>query len=220
MSIYVIINNHIIYLLSIIGAIYYYMSKYLPQVLIGLLSGAAIISLAISIFFVVKTVRHQYRLRYSITIISLRTNKFFYFLLDILLLCAAFFCIAFIVNPVGNFLTKELFAIWKMNIFLVRITLGLLLIIIISVLAISVMLSFAKNAVVNDGIFTSVYFFDWHHLYDFYFEKKGNSVVISNNRNGALTLSGTSSPLVFKSREREKLKFILNKNKNKFVSRI
>ncbi|HEY8390766.1 MAG TPA: DUF5673 domain-containing protein [Clostridia bacterium] len=192
----------------------------MPKILISLLSSVAGIVLAGTVFFLVKTIKHQHRLKYSITIISLKTNKFFYWLLDILLAFTAIICIFLMIEPEGKFLTKELYSIWNMNTLYVRITMLLLFIIICCIMSISIMMTIAKSAVVNDGIYTAVYFLDWHHLYDFYFEKKGNKVIVSNNRNGALTLSGTSTPLKFSKNDGEKLKFLLNKNKNKFVSKL
>lgn len=196
------------------------MSGHMPKILISLLSSVAGIVLAGTVFFLVKTIKHQHRLKYSITIISLKTNKFFYWLLDILLAFTAIICIFLMIEPEGKFLTKELYSIWNMNTLYVRITMLLLFIIICCIMSISIMMTIAKSAVVNDGIYTAVYFLDWHHLYDFYFEKKGNKVIVSNNRNGALTLSGTSTPLKFSKNDGEKLKFLLNKNKNKFVSKL
>lgn len=196
------------------------MTKYMPNILISMLSCVTAIVLAGTVFFLVRTIRHQHRLKYSITIISLKTNKFFYWVLDIMLFFVLVVCVSLLIDPKGNFLTKELYGIWNMNTLYVRSVLFLLSVIVLCGLSITVMMTFAKSAVVNDGIYTAVYFLDWHHLYDFHFEKKGNKVVVSNNRNGALTLSGTSTPLRFSKNEREKLKFILNKNKNKFVSKL
>ncbi|HEY8443745.1 MAG TPA: DUF5673 domain-containing protein [Clostridia bacterium] len=194
----------------------------MPDILIGILSGVCLLVLAGAGFLLGITIRHQRRLKYSITIIPLKTNKFFYWLLDILL--ALLFCglVYLFINPSDQNvypLTKELFTVWNLNTAEVRIVLALLMVINLTVLAVSAVLTYAKSAVVNDGIYTAIYFLDWNHLYDFYFEKKGNKVIVSNNRNGALTLSGTSSPLKFNPADREKLKFLLNKNKNKFVSK-
>ena len=196
------------------------MTKYMPNILISILSCVAGIVLAGTVFFLVRTIRHQHRLKYSITIISLKTNKFFYWVLDIMMTFVLLTCISLLIEPQSSYLTKELYEVWNMNILYVRSILLLLSVITSCVLAITVMMTVAKSAVVNDGIYTAVYFLDWHHLYDFHFEKRGNKVVISNNRNGALTLSGTSTPLKFSKNEREKLKFLLYKNKNKFVSKL
>jgi len=196
------------------------MTKYMPNILISILSCVAGIVLAGTVFFLVRTIRHQHRLKYSITIISLKTNKFFYWVLDIMMTFVLLTCISLLIEPQSSYLTKELYEVWNMNILYVRSILLLLSVITSCVLAITVMMTVAKSAVVNDGIYTAVYFLDWHHLYDFHFEKRGNKVVISNNRNGALTLSGTSTPLKFSKNEREKLKFLLHKNKNKFVSKL
>ena len=196
------------------------MTKYMPNILISILSCVAGIVLAGTVFFLVRTIRHQHRLKYSITIISLKTNKFFYWVLDIMMTFVLLTCISLLIEPQSSYLTKELYEVWNMNTLYVRSILLLLSVIDSCALAITVMMTVAKSAVVNDGIYTAVYFLDWHHLYDFHFEKRGNKVVISNNRNGALTLSGTSTPLKFSKNEREKLKFLLYKNKNKFVSKL
>ena len=196
------------------------MTKYMPNILISILSCVAGIVLAGTVFFLVRTIRHQHRLKYSITIISLKTNKFFYWVLDIMMIFVLLTCISLLIEPQSSYLTKELYEVWNMNTLYVRSILLLLSVIDSCALAITVMMTVAKSAVVNDGIYTAVYFLDWHHLYDFHFEKRGNKVVISNNRNGALTLSGTSTPLKFSKNEREKLKFLLYKNKNKFVSKL
>jgi hypothetical protein len=195
------------------------MSQHMPDILIGILSGACLIVLAGAAFVLGITIRHQRRLKYSITIIPLRTNKFFYWLLDVLLVLLFGGLMYLFIKPMGNGLTKELYSVWNLNTGEVRIVLSLLMVIDLICLAVAAVLTYAKSAVVNDGIYTAIYFLDWNHLYDFYFEKKGNKVIVSNNRNGALTLSGTSSPLRFNPADREKLKFLLNKNKNKFVSK-
>lgn len=191
----------------------------MPDILIGILSGACLLVLAGAAFILTITIRHQRRLKYSITIISLKTNKFFYWLLDIFLVLVFVMLVYIFIKPQNSILTKELYSQWNLKTGEIRIVLSLLMVINLSCLAISAILTYAKSAVVNDGIYTAIYFLDWNHLYDFYFEKKGNKVIVSNNRNGALTLSGTSTPLKFDSADREKLKFLLNKNKNKFVSK-
>ncbi|HEY8423763.1 MAG TPA: hypothetical protein VIL23_03275 [Clostridia bacterium] len=195
------------------------MSLNLADILIGILSGVSLIVLAGSAFVLTITIKHQRRLKYSITIIPLKTNKFFYWLLDLFLAFVLGVLVYAFITPQDNILTKELYSVWKLKTGEVRIVLALLMFIDLCCLAVSAMLTYAKSAVVNDGIYTAIYFLDWNHLYDFYFEKKGNSVIVSNNRNGALTLSGTSSPLKFKPADREKLIFLLNKNKNKFASK-
>ncbi len=191
----------------------------MPNILIIMLSCVAAVVLIGTVFFLIITIRHQHRLKYSITIIALKTNKIFYWMLDILIAFAILACVSLLIDPYNSILTKELYEIWNMNTLYVRSTLLLLLVILSCSLSITVMLTIAKSAVVNDGIYTAVYFLDWHHLYDFHFEKGDNKVVVSNNRNGALTLSGTSTPLKFSKNDRDKLKFLLNKNKNKFVSK-
>ncbi|NLC17429.1 MAG: hypothetical protein GX756_06090 [Clostridiales bacterium] len=192
------------------------MSKY---ILIGVLSGVCLIVLIGAGFILAIIIRHQRRLKYSITIIPLKTNKFFYLLLDIFLVLIMVLLGFIFAKPQDSFLAQELYNIWDMSTAEARLVLGILMVINLCCLAISAALTYAKSAVVNDGIYTAIYFLDWNHLYDFYFEKKGNKVIVSNNRNGALTLSGTSAPLKFAPADREKLKFLLNKNKNKFVSK-
>ncbi|HEY8419627.1 MAG TPA: hypothetical protein VIL03_04260 [Clostridia bacterium] len=195
------------------------MFQHMPDILIGILSGVCLIVLAGAGAVLGITIRHQRRLKYSITIIPLKTNKVCYWLLDIFLVLVFGGLMYLFIKPEGNGFTKELYLIWNLNNGEVRIILALLMVINLTCLAVTAVLTYAKSAVVNDGIYTAIYFLDWNHLYDFYFEKKGNKVIVSNNRNGALTLSGTSSPLRFNPADREKLKFLLNKNKNKFVSK-
>lgn len=197
--------------------------EFKQNLIIIIVSVAAALSLATAVFWVVRTIRHQHKLRFSVTVIELKTNKFFYWLLNLLLIAGAGWLVASFIFPNDfpyNILTKELYNFWGLDTVIVRLVIGLLIVIDLSVLAISVAMTFSKSAVVNDGIYTAMMFVDWHHLYDFYFEEKKNIVVISSDPGGALTLSGTSTPLKFKSKDRPRLKFLLVKNKNKFVTKV
>lgn len=137
------------------------MSKY---ILIGVLSGVCLIVLIGAGFILAIIIRHQRRLKYSITIIPLKTNKFFYWLLDIFLVLIMVLLGFIFAKPQDSFLAQELYNIWDMSTAEARLVLSILMVINLCCLAISAALTYAKSAVVNDGIYTAIYFLDWNHL--------------------------------------------------------
>lgn len=168
--------------------------------------------------FVVATARRQHRLKYSITLVELKTGKLLYWVFDILLGLMLIVCLAVLIMPEGA-LVEPLVNDFQLTATQIRLTMIPVIFVVFDILALCIALTIAKCAVVDKGIYTAVRFLDWHHLYDYHFESGGNKVVVSSNRNGPLTLAGTTPPLKFNPDDYEKLKFILNKNKNKFVPR-
>jgi len=91
-----------------------------------------------------------------------------------------------------------------------------LLFLLLTVLLLLIILSLAKSAVVDKGIYTVLNFLDWYHVHDYIIDEIKGLVILSSSKDTFNTLRDTTSPLRVAKQDIPKLKFILDKNKNKF----
>ena len=77
-------------------------------------------------------------------------------------------------------------------------------------------LAVSRNAVVDKGIYTGFGMLDWHQVRDYIIDEERGILVLSSDRNTFSTLEHLTTPFRVRKDEVQKLKFILNKNKNKF----
>lgn len=175
---------------------------------------AALVGFVCGGIWIYKLVRMQLQLKYSITLVQLKSPKLFLFVADAILAVLMIFSLSEVFAP-----GEQILSIFSLNETLIRLALGAAFAICFVALGITLTLTFCKSAVVDRGVFIGAQFLDWYHLYDYYIDEATAKLILSNNPDGPLTLKGTTMPLRYNKNDSEKLKFILNKNRNKFVPR-
>ena len=81
-----------------------------------------------------------------------------------------------------------------------------------------VMLGIGKSAVVDKGVHTGFSMLDWHRVHDYVIDEERGILMLTADKRTFSTLRHLTTPFKVKKADIEKLKFILNKNKNKFSS--
>lgn len=170
---------------------------------------------ALLVTVTVRLVRRQIKLYHSITLVELKSGKLHYWAIIVLLLFLEFFCFTQIFDPAGpeTELTQRLFGMkpWQFN-----MTLSFVIVLLSCVIVFLTAIALSKCAVVDGGIFTVFSVLDWYHVHDYLIDEDKGVVVLSGNKYTFQTLMSTTPPLKVAKNDIAKLKFILNKNKNKF----
>ena len=177
---------------------------------------AATVGVTVSVVLLtVRIIARQVKLYHSINLVELKTSK----LVFIIFAGSVGFLIIYIiwqmakVDSQTTLLFVELFGVGKTE---TNIALMFALIIAIATETLLVALTFCKNAVVDKGVYTNTDLLDWHRVRDYMIDEEKCVLVLSSDRNTFSTLRRLTPPFRFKKSDVEKLKFILNKNKNKF----
>ena len=161
----------------------------------------------------VRLIRRQIKLNNSITLVELKSGKLHYLIFFVLV---SVFIIVSALSLVGvHFLESEVTA-YGMEPWQAAVMLMFLLLLLLSVDFLLAVLFFAKSAVVDRGIYTELYYLDWYHVHDYIIDESTGIVIISTQKETFSTLKGTTLPLRIAKNDIPKIKFILNKNKNKF----
>ena len=100
---------------------------------------------------------------------------------------------------------------WQVN-----LTLAFMLYLLLAVEFLLIVLARSKSAVVDKGIYSGMRYLDWYHVHDYIIDEERGHVILSSDKYTFFTLRGTTPPLKVAKNDIPKLKFILNKNKNKF----
>ena len=108
---------------------------------------------------------------------------------------------------------RELFGVGRA---LTNIALMFVLIVMIAVEVLIVTLGLCRNAVVDKGVYTGFDVLDWHQVRDYIIDEERGILVLSSDKATFSTLKHLTTPFRVKKTDVAKLKFILNKNKNKF----
>jgi len=164
---------------------------------------------------VIRLVRRQIKLINSIMLVELKSGKWHY------MVFFAFGFVAFLVTVfalVGIFDSEfiTLYKAFAMPAWQVQLILSFLLFLIVAVEFLFIVLYFAKSAVVDKGIYTALNYLDWYHVHDYIIDEHKGVVILSTSKDTFNTIRGTTTPLRVTKEDIPKLKFILNKNKNKF----
>lgn len=176
---------------------------------------AAIIVAAV-VFLLRRMISQQIKLHNCISLVELKSNKIRYYIcfgLCFLPMIYAVMSIVDIRDGLSDFYVR--LDISKVSVVLVMVA---VMIIFLSLAALMFVLSYSKCALVDKGVYTQVHFFEWYQIYDYYVDEKRNCVILSRDRRGVYSFKGMSVPLRFRKEDIEKLKFILNRNKNKFLT--
>lgn len=181
-------------------------------ILVGITSTAIA---AVLIFHVVKLIMRQIKLNHSINLVELKTSKLVYWVFAGIIA----FLIFYIIMQMGDAEAPSVVAfakIFGVGRTLTNIALMFPLIVMIAAEAFVIILALGRNAVVDKGVYTNFSMLDWHQVHDYIIDEDKGVLVLSSNKNTFATLKNLTTPFKVSSTDIPKLKFILNKNKNKF----
>lgn len=186
---------------------------YLATVIITAVASVATATVAIE-----KTVRlilRQIKLYHSINLVELKTRKIGYWVAAAVLGFLLFYVIMQMADDNAPVLAtfSELFGVGRTY---TNVALMFVLIVMIAVEALIVALGLCRNAVVDKGVYTGFDMLDWHQVRDYIIDEERGILVLSSDKETFSTLKHLTTPFRVSKSDVAKLKFILNKNKNKF----
>ena len=178
---------------------------YLATVIIT--AAASVAATAAIVYQVVKLVMRQIKLYHSITLVELRTNKIAYWIFAGVIGFLMFYLIMQMADgeSPGVVAFATLFGADMLH---ADIAFAFALLVI--------GLALSRNAIVDKGVYTNFAVLDWHQVRDYMIDEDKGIVVLSSDKDTFSTLRRLTSPFKVKKQDVEKIKFILNKNKNKF----
>jgi len=163
----------------------------------------------------VRQIRRQVKLYNSITLVELKSFKWHYF---VFIFVAAFF-VFYVITQMADYAAPEVNVMSEnlnMQRWQVNLTLAFMLYLLLAVEFLLIVLARSKSAVVDKGIYSGMRYLDWYHVHDYIIDEERGHVILSSDKYTFFTLRGTTPPLKVAKNDIPKLKFILNKNKNKF----
>ena len=163
----------------------------------------------------VRQIRRQVKLYNSITLVELKSFKWHYF---VFIFVAAFF-VFYVITQMADYAAPEVNVMSEnlnMQRWQVNLTLAFMLYLLLAVEFLLIVLARSKSAVVDKGIYSGMRYLDWYHVHDYIIDEERGHVILSSDKYTFFTLRGTTPPLKVAKNDIQKLKFILNKNKNKF----
>jgi len=175
-----------------------------------MLIGAVVLLLAS-----ITLIKRQKKLLNSIILVEFKSVKAHFIVglvVTIVLILATILAVSGVFNIEEQLLYSQ-YGIYGWQFNLIFITLLFLL---LTVLMLLIVLTLAKSAIVDKGIYTVLKFLDWYHVHDYIIDENKGLVLLSASKNTFNTLRGTTPPLRVSKQDIPKLKFILDKNKNKF----
>ncbi len=181
-----------------------------------IISIAAAAAIGVSVCFAYRILKQQHKLYNSIQLVILKTNRVQYWVAAGILGALAVACFTMLLakaDAVYDFCTQGYgLSVGAVNLIMIMLTLMLLVL-----SGLTVVFSFAKSAIVDRGIQTPNRFVSWHKLYYYHIDEERARLIFSVSKKGPYTLLGTIGAFSFAAGDIEKIKFILNKNKNKFL---
>ena len=172
----------------------------------------AVASLAVAAVIIEKTVRlisRQVRLKRSINLVELKTRKIVHWLFAVLV----GFMIFYVIMQMTDAEAPAMFGVGRLY---TNIALMFVLVVMTAVEVFVVSLALCRNAVVDKGVYTNFDMLHWHQVHDYIIDEERGILVLSADKNTFSTLKHLTTPFRVKKNDVQKLKFILNKNKNKF----
>lgn len=178
----------------------------------------AIIACGCSAVLIEKTVKlilRQIKLYHSITLVELKTRKAFYWAFAVIIGFLIFYTVMQMADPAAPCVTefRAVFGVGRLH---TNIALMFALIVMIAAEAFIITLGVGKNAVVDKGVYTNFDMLDWHQVRDYIIDEENGVLVLSSDKSTFSTLRRLTTPFKVAKSDVQKLKFILNKNKNKF----
>jgi len=173
--------------------------------------------LAVIARYCLRAVRAQTKLYNSIQLVVLKNAKVQYLAAAALSAALLVLCIVLAALP-GSGARAYLIRLYGMSEPAVTATFVCLCLIWFSVATPLLIMYFSRAAIVDRGIYIAGRFIDWHRLYYYYVDEDKHSFILSTNKKGPYALKGVFGPCRFDRIDEEKVKFILNKNRNKFLT--
>lgn len=188
-------------------------SRYLATVIITAIAGASVS--AVLVFQTVHIIMRQIKLYHSINLVELKTNKYVYWIIAAIFGFLIFYVVMQMADPEAPCVT-EFYALFGVGRTYTNIALMIVLIVLIAAESFIVTLGLSKNAVVDKGVYSNFGMLDWHHVRDYVIDEERCTLMLTSDKRTFSTLGGLTPPFKVKKGDIQKLKFILNKNKNKF----
>ena len=189
------------------------MTLYLITVII-----TAIIAVSVAAALIEKTVRlivMQVRLYHSINLVELKTRKIMYWIFAVVVGFLIFYLVMQMADAHSPSV-EEFYSLFGVGRLHTNIALMFVLIVMIAAEAFIVMLGISRNAVVDKGVYTNFGMIDWHRVRDYIIDEERGILMLSSDKGTFSTLKNLTTPFRVNKKAVPKLKFILNKNKNKF----
>ena len=185
----------------------------LPLIMIAVGCGVG----AACIVYSVKLIKRQIKLSNSITLVELKSAKIHYW---IFALVTAFFFVYVVFQMIDAngpevILLRDYFAMPRWQ---ALIMLAFLVFMLLCALFLFATLIKCRGGVVDKGVYTAVRYLEWYHVHDYIIDEEKCVVILTADKHTFKSLKGTTPPLKVAKNDIPKLKFILNKNKNKFSS--
>ncbi|MDR1092835.1 MAG: hypothetical protein LBL66_01640, partial [Clostridiales bacterium] len=161
--------------------------------------------------------RAQVKLYNSIQLVVLKNVKFHYLILAVFSILLSVLCV--VIAAVPDFPTRQFLTdAYGMSRAMTSMAFVSLALVWFSVAAPLFLMYFSRAAVVDRGIYVSGRFIDWHRLYYYYVDEDKHNFILSVNKKGPYALKGVFGPYRFDRIDEEKIKFILTKNRNRFLT--
>ena len=193
-------------------------NQFIPGAAMGLAAAAALFGCVSCVCFAVSLIRRQIKLTHSIVLVELRSGKTQYvlFMSEVTAMLVA----VIIALCGGNGFEREVLTGvngYGMSEWQAALLLGCILVLLLSADLLLVVLLLAKSAVTDLGIYFALNFFGWYHVRDYIIDEAHSVVLIGTQKETFSAVKGVMFPLRVRKNDIPKLKFILNKNKNKFT---
>lgn len=170
---------------------------------------------AVLVFATVRQIRRQIKLYNSITLVELKNFKWHYIVFIFVIAFFMFYLITQMADPQSPE-TELMKRALNMERWQTNMTLGAVLGLMLCAEFMLVTLARSRSAVVDRGVYSGMRYLDWYHVHDYIIDEERGQVILSSDKYTFFTLRGTTPPLRVAKNDIPKLKFILNKNKNKF----
>ena len=181
-----------------------------------IITGIASVAItAVLIQKLVTLIMRQIKLYHSITLVELKTHKLIYWIFASVIGVLIFYVVMQMADPEAPSVA-DFYALFGATRGQTNILLMFVLIVMIAAEAFVIMLGISKNAVVDKGIYTNFDMLNWHQVRDYIIDEKRSVLVLSSDKQTFSTLRNITTPFKVAKADIQKLKFILNKNKNKF----
>lgn len=174
-------------------------STLLSKIMFIVVAVLTVLLLGYKIFSVVKM---QIRYRKAIKLIQLKSKNIGYLIIAIVLVPCLIISSIFIAKL--NMLSEMICLVVTLSCIIASLTI----------------ISFSKCAIVDTGVYTPTKFISWANMYDYYINREKQTIMFSSNMKGGLTLVGTTMQLNYNKDEEEKIIFILENNKNRFLDNV
>lgn len=189
------------------------MTGYLITIIITAVSSVAVA--AVLIEKLIKLIRRQIKLYRSINLVELKTKKIMYWISAVIVGFMIFYAIMQMADPDAPVVREfeRAFGVGRLQ---TNLTMMFALIVMVTAECLIIVLGISKNAVVDKGVYTNFDMLDWHQVRDYIIDEEHGLLVLSSDKHTFSTLRRVTTPFKVSQADIQKLKFILNKNKNKF----